>query len=530
VSRTLGVTSFRPDTRLAAAGAGLLAAGAGVAAAAFTASLFTGVPSPILSVGNATITLAPSWLKDFAVEQFGTADKAVLLAGIYTVIAAVAALAGLLGLRRPWLAQAITVILGLLALIAAATDRTSLSSPPVTVLPALVALVVSLVAISWLLSALGRRQQAQAGSWSEPHPGDDVGADFDRRKFLEAVAVTGAVLIAGGVGSRLLGPAQALASRRGITIPAAADAAGAVPAGASLDVRGLTPYLTSNADFYRIDTALTPPDVPAATWSLRIHGAVKNELELDFFELLDRRLVERRVTLTCVSNEIGGELIGNATWTGVLLADLLVEAGVQPGADAVLSTSADGFTAGTPIEALTDGRDAMIAVAMNGEPLPIEHGFPARMVVPGLYGYVSATKWLTDLEVTNFSKFSAYWTERGWSEQAPIKTASRIDVPASSATVRAGTVAVAGVAWAQHRGIKAVEVRVDGGEWQQTRLAAADGVDTWRQWVWEWSARPGDHVLEVRATDSAGEPQVVEQAPPRPDGATGLHRVGVTVT
>ncbi|CAN5880125.1 sulfite oxidase [soil metagenome] len=524
------MTRFRPATRLAAAATGLLAAGAGVAAAAFTASLFTGVPSPIESVGNATIDLAPAWLKDFAVEQFGTADKTVLRAGIFIVIAALAALAGLLGLRRPWLAQTITAGLGLLALVAAATDRTSLGSAPVTVLPALVAIVVSLVAISWLLSTLVRRRHAQAAPWGEPHPGDDVGADFDRRKFLEAVLAAGAVVAVGGIGSRLLGPAEALASRRDVMIPAAADTVGAVPRGASLPVRGITPYLTPNADFYRIDTALTPPDVPAATWSLRIHGAVDNVLELSFSDLLDRALVERRITLTCVSNEIGGGLVGNATWTGVLLADLLEEAGVRAGADAVLSTSADGFTAGTPIGALTGGRDAMIAVAMNGEPLPIEHGFPARMVVPGLYGYVSATKWVTDLEVTSFANFSAYWTDRGWSERAPVKTASRIDVPGSSADLKAGTVAVAGVAWAQGRGIDAVEVRVDGGSWQRARLATADGIDTWRQWVWEWPAEPGDHVLEVRATDGDGATQTSATTSPRPNGATGLHRVAVTVT
>jgi len=529
LNRTRAVTSFRTSTRLAAAGAGLLAAAAGVAAASLAAALFTGVPAPIVSVGNAVIDLAPPALKDFAVEQFGSTDKLVLLAAIIAVIALVAAAAGVIGLRHPRVAIAITATLGVLAVVAAATDRTSLGSAPVTVLPALLALVVSIGTLSWLLSALARRRHAESAAWGEPHPGDDVGADFDRRRFLEAVLATSAVVAIGGIGARLVGPAAAIASRKQTMIPAAADTAGAVPKGASLPVRGITSYLTDNEDFYRIDTALTPPDVPAGTWSLRIHGAVDNELEISFADLLKRRLVERRVTLTCVSNEIGGELAGNATWTGVLVKDLLDEAGVRAGADAVLSTSSDGFTAGTPIDALTDGRDAMIAVAMNGEPLPIEHGFPARMVVPGLYGYVSATKWLTDLEVTSFSEFSAYWTDRGWAAQAPIKTASRIDVPTSFATVKTGTVAVAGVAWAQHRGISKVEVRVDNGTWQQARLATADGSDTWRQWVWQWAAEPGTHTLEVRATDDDGETQTSQRTAPRPDGATGWHGVAVTV-
>ena len=523
------MASYRVSTRLCAAGAGLLAAAAGIAASSLAAAPLTGVPAPVVSVGNAAVDLAPAALRDFAVEQLGTADKPVLLGGILVVIALAAAVAGVVGLRRPSVAVAITAVLGLLALMAAATDRTSLAIAPVTIVPAVVAIAVSIGALSWMLAALSRRARAEAPDWGGSHPGDDVGADFDRRKFLEAVATASAVVVVGGVGSRLVGEAEAIASRRGVRIPRPANRAAPVPPGASLPVRGITPYLTPTASFYRIDTALTPPDVPAGTWSLRIHGMVDTEIELSFADLLSRRLVERRVTLTCVSNEVGGDLAGNATWTGVPLRDLLAEAGVQDGADAVLSTSADDFTAGTPLEAVTDGRDAMVAVAMNGEPLPIIHGFPARLVVPGLYGYVSATKWVTDIEVTRFADFAAYWTDRGWSEQGPIKTASRIDVPESFAPLEAGTVTVAGVAWAQTRGIERVEVRVDGGDWHEARLAAADGVDTWRQWVWEWPAESGDHTLEVRATDSTGQPQTSEQVPPRPDGASGWHAVDVTV-
>jgi DMSO/TMAO reductase YedYZ molybdopterin-dependent catalytic subunit len=203
---------------------------------------------------------------------------------------------------------------------------------------------------------------------------------------------------------------------------------------------------------------------------------------------------------------------------------------VSPEADAVKSTSADDMTIGTPLAALTDdGRDALLAVAMNGEPLPLEHGFPVRMVTPGLYGYVSATKWLVDLEVTRFQDFDAYWTPRGYAERAPIKTSSRIDVPRSFARVSPGPTPVAGVAWSQDRGIETVEVRVDGGPWQRARLAAEDNVDTWRQWVWQWDATPGNHRIEVRATDSTGYTQTSDRAPIAPDGSTGWHSVNVTV-
>jgi DMSO/TMAO reductase YedYZ molybdopterin-dependent catalytic subunit len=524
------VSSFRVGTRMAAAGAGILAAGAGVATSALVASLFTGLPTPLVSVGNAAVDLAPAALKDFAVSTFGTADKAVLLGGIYTVLAVVAATAGLLGLRRPRLALAVTAGLGGLALVAAATDRTSMVVAPVTLLPAGVALAVSLATLAWLLRALARRHDQPAAPGLQPHPGDDVGADFDRRAFLEAVLTTAAAAAAAGVATRLVGGTAAIASRAQVRLPPAADPAGPVPAGADLRVSGMPPYLTPNAAFYRIDTALDPPDVPAGSWSLRIHGLVDNELELDFPGLLRRRLVERRITLTCVSNEVGGDLIGNARWLGVPLAELLDEAGVQDGADALLSTSADGFTVGTPIAAVTDGRDALLAIGMNGAPLPIVHGFPARLVVPGLYGYVSATKWVTDIEVTRFDEFSAYWTDRGWAEQAPIKTASRIDVPAPDAELAAGRHAVAGVAWAQGRGIERVEVRVDDGDWRTARLGTEDGQDTWRQWVYAWDAEPGRHTLTVRATDTTGQTQPSDPAPPRPDGATGWHTRTVDVS
>ena len=274
-----------------------------------------------------------------------------------------------------------------------------------------------------------------------------------------------------------------------------------------VDLPGLSSFYTPNRDFYRVDTALVVPRVAAEDWRLRVHGRVRRELELDFGQLLARPLIERDITLSCVSNEVGGRYVGTARWVGAPLAELLREAGVEPGADQLVSRSADGFTVGTPTAVVLDGRDAMLAVAMNGEPLPLTHGFPVRMLVPGLYGYVSATKWLVDLELTSFGDFDPYWVRRGWARQAPVKTMSRIDTPRPLARQPAGRVAVAGVAWAQHRGIRRVEVRADGGPWRPARLAAEHSPDTWRQWVWPWEATPGRHTLEVRATDGTGATQ-----------------------
>jgi DMSO/TMAO reductase YedYZ molybdopterin-dependent catalytic subunit len=303
-----------------------------------------------------------------------------------------------------------------------------------------------------------------------------------------------------------------------------------MPVGASLDVEGITPFVTPNDEFYRIDTALLIPNVGVEDWTLQVTGMVDNPFELTFDQLQRYEIVEADVTLACVSNEVGGNLVGNARWRGVRLADVLADARVQPGADQLVGRAVDGFTTGAPLEVVTDGRDALIAIGMNGEPLPRRHGFPARLVVPGLYGYVSATKWLAELELTTFDAFDAYWVPRGWAERAPIKTQSRIDVPRPLATIAPGPTAVAGVAWAQTRGISRVEVQVDDGPWQEARLSEEVGADTWRQWVHEWDATPGSHDLRVRATDGTGETQTAERQPPRPDGATGQHGIVVTVS
>ena len=331
------------------------------------------------------------------------------------------------------------------------------------------------------------------------------------------------------VGRELITRHNVSAARAALRFPKPAVAAPPLPPGANLNIPGLSSFITPNGSFYRVDTALLLPQVDPATWQLRIHGMVQREVTLTFDQLLRRPLIEDYITLTCVSDPVGGPYVGNARWLGASLADLIRQARPLGGADQLLCTSVDGFTSGTPLQVVLDGRDALLTVAMNGRALPVEHGFPARMVVPGLYGYVSACKWVTDIEVTTFASAYAYWATRGWSQQGPIKTESRIDVPVSNSTIAPGRTPVAGVAWAQHKGVAAVEVRVDSGPWQQARLAAVPDIDTWRQWVWEWDATPGTHVLEARATDATGYTQTAVQAQPPPNGASGYPSAAVVV-
>jgi DMSO/TMAO reductase YedYZ molybdopterin-dependent catalytic subunit len=340
-----------------------------------------------------------------------------------------------------------------------------------------------------------------------------------------AVAALGAVLAATVRG----GAAVVSELRSRLVLPAPDSPAPPVPAGAELGLDGIGPLVTPNKDFYRIDTALRVPVVDPEGWRLKVTGLVEREIELDFAALLAKPLIERHVTIACVSNEVGGDLIGNARWLGWPVRDLLALAGPKAGADMVLSRSTDGWTAGTPLGVLTDSRDALLAVGMNGEPLPLEHGFPARLIVPGLYGYVSATKWVTELKLTRFADDVAYWTPRGWSERGPIKTSSRIDVPRGGRSVAAGDVAFGGVAWAQHTGIGKVELRVNRGDWQQAQLAPGISKDTWYQWKLALPLTPGQYEVQVRATDLDGVPQVEDRAPVAPSGATGFHTVTVDV-
>ncbi|MGH3274867.1 MAG: molybdopterin-dependent oxidoreductase, partial [Streptosporangiaceae bacterium] len=355
-------------------------------------------------------------------------------------------------------------------------------------------------------------------------------ADPRRRSFLTASAVIAGGAVVAGVGGNLLAElGNVSAARTALRIPRPALPAPPLPPGVDLKIPGLSPFITPNGQFYRVDTAIVLPEITPASWKLRIHGMVARELTLTFDDLIKRPLLENYVTLACVSNPVAGPYIGNAKWLGASLRSLLQEAGIRSGAEQLLCTSADGFSSGTPVTVSMDGRDAMLAVAMNGTALPVEHGFPVRLVVPGLYGYVSACKWITDIEVTTYAASSAYWAVRGWDQQAPVKTESRIDVPLA-ANLAAGTHPVAGVAWAQHKGIDAVEVRVDRGPWQEARLATVPGIDTWRQWVWNWDATPGSHLIESRATDATGYTQTALQEPPEPNGATGYPQAQVTVT
>ncbi|MBD0292913.1 MAG: molybdopterin-dependent oxidoreductase [Jiangellaceae bacterium] len=489
--------------------AGVAAAALGLGAAELGAGVLGRATTPVIAVGEAFIDRVPPWLKDLAVAWFGTADKAVLIAAVLAVLTLLSVGVGMLAVRHHAAGLAAAAGLGLVATLAVWTrpDATMTDLWP----PAL-GTGVSVLALDWLT----RRAAA-----SEP-------PSNDRRAFVKASLIGVALATVSYATGRWLGLRRSSVeeSRRGVGIDTDTPEP---PTGADVGVDGAVPWQTPNPVFYRIDTALSVPLLRAEDWRLRVHGLVAREVTLDFDQLLALGLVERWITLTCVSNEVGGYLAGNAVWSGVRVADVLALAEPQPDADAVKSTSADGFTVGTPLAVLTDGRDALFAVGMNGEPLPVEHGFPVRMVVPGLYGYVSATKWVVDVELSRFDAFDAYWTTRGWSEQAPVKVSSRIEVPARGARVNAGRVPVAGTAWAQHRGIQAVEVRVDGGSWQRAQLGVVPSADTWRQWVWEWDARPGEHLLEVRAVTADGEVQTGALAPPPPDGATGWHQVTVEV-
>ncbi|MCJ1672244.1 MULTISPECIES: molybdopterin-dependent oxidoreductase [unclassified Rathayibacter] len=497
---------------------GLVSAAVTLATAELVA-VFTGAGgSPLVAVGGFVIDIVPPGVKDTVIALFGTGDKLVLLVSLGIAVALLAIAAGLLEYRKtPLGVLVLAAVAGLGAL--AAVSREGASG--IDAAPS----VVGMVAGAMVLRAASARLRA----WDE----EPAQGSTDRRSFLRLVGIAGAAAVVAGVGARVVTAAASAvtAVREAVVLPTPAATAAPIPATGVLDsIEGISSYVTSNDDFYRIDTALSVPSVDPADWSLKITGMVEEEITLTWDELLALPLEEHLVTLSCVSNEVGGDLIGTALWLGYPIRELLARARPTAGADMVLSRSIDGFTASSPLEVLTDeGRASLLAVGMNGQPLPVEHGFPVRMVVPGLYGYVSATKWVTELKVTTFEDDVAYWSTRGWTERGPIKVESRIDVPRQGQAVPAGTVAVAGVAWAPHTGISKVEVQIDGGAWQSARLAEAVTADTWIQWVYEWDAIAGDHVVLVRATDSEGLVQTQDEAPPAPDGATGWHMRTVTV-
>ncbi|MGP4093909.1 molybdopterin-dependent oxidoreductase [Nonomuraea sp. KM90] len=541
--------------------AGLVSGGVALGIAQLVAGFVGPETFPVVAVGDATVDLTPAPVKDFAIRTFGENDKAVLVGGVLVVLAGVAALIGVLAWRRLAYGFAGLAAFGVIGALAVVTrpDAGLLDASPTVV-----GVAVGAWALAWLVRRAGGRRGAgpapdtasasaasvpltlvgaeratsavgeQAGDGAERPAVMRAGGEpvaFDRRRLL--TGAVGGVVVAGAAGvlGQQLGGRQAVdAARTGVALPRPATPAKPLPAGADLRIRGLSPFVTPNRDFYRVDTALVVPQVDPNDWKLRIHGLVDRPVELTYADLLKMPLTEADVTLACVSNEVGGPYVGNARWLGVRMSEVLRRAGLRSDADMLLSTSADGFTCGTPVDVVMDGREALFAVAMNGEVLPVDHGFPVRQVVPGLYGYVSATKWVVDIKVTRFDRDEAYWTPRGWSAKGPIKTQSRIDVPKSGDSLKAGGTTIAGVAWAQHTGVDAVEVRVDRGQWRQAKLAEVPGPDTWRQWSIDWAATPGEHTIEVRATDASGYTQTDQLAPPAPDGATGWHSITVKVS
>jgi DMSO/TMAO reductase YedYZ molybdopterin-dependent catalytic subunit len=504
--------------------AGVLAGGAGLAVAELVAALVAPAASTLFAGGAAVVDAVPPGLKDVAVEWFGTNDKAVLLATIGVVLALGAALAGWLELRRAPIGAVLMGVVGVVGVVVALLRP---SATPLWALPSAIGLGAGVL----LLRAAVARLRPVPGR-SEVSAGETPGSAVDRRSFLTVSGITVGVAVLALAGSRVLsmGSSAISAVREKLRLPAARTPAPPVPAGADLKLDDLAPYVTPNSDFYRIDTALIVPQLNPQDWSLEVRGLVDEPFTLTWDELMELPMEEHYVTLSCVSNAVGGDLVGNALWLGYPIRALLERAKPQAGADMVLSRSDDGFSAGTPLEVLQDpDRESLLAIGMNGEPLPLEHGFPARLVVPGLYGYVSATKWVTSLEVTTFDADEGYWTPRGWSALGPIKIASRIDVPRLSVPPSAGAVTVAGVAWAQHTGISKVEVRADGGDWVTAELAETVGPDTWRQWHVSIDLEAGYHSLSARATDSDGQVQTETKAPPAPDGASGWQTISINV-
>ncbi|MFI5931576.1 molybdopterin-dependent oxidoreductase [Actinoplanes sp. NPDC051494] len=481
---------------------GVLSAALGVAAAELLAAATRPQAGPLVAVGGAVIDAAPTPVKEFAVRTLGTNDKPVLLGTIALVLVLFTAAVGIIGFRRRWVTIAGAAVFGLAGAAAALARPASIGWD---VIPSLIGAAIA----GLLLFHLAR-------------PSREV--TIDRRKFLRAAVVLGGgALIAGATAEtvkRVRGGAVTK-SREAIAFPAPADPAKPLPSGIADGFY--------SEKLYRVDTALTVPRIDVSTWRMRIHGMVGREVELSFDDLLKRPLIERDITLNCVSNEVGGPYVGTARWLGVPLAPLLAELGVDPAADQLVARSVEGMTIGTPVATINDGRDAMLVVGMNGEPLPLEHGFPVRMLTPGLYGYAGACKWITDLELTTFADYDAYWVKRGWGARGPVKTASRIDKPQPFAKLDGPTVTIAGVAWAQGRGIRNVEVRVDDRAWAKADLLPVPSSDTWVQWRYNWDSTPGPHTFAVRATDGTGAIQAEERVTPFPDGATGWHSITATV-
>jgi DMSO/TMAO reductase YedYZ molybdopterin-dependent catalytic subunit len=489
--------------------AGLSSAAAAIGAGHLVAALLDPAASPLLAVGSVAIDLAPTPAKEFVVRTLGTWDKPVLVAAVALVLAVVSAAIGLLAWRHR---VAALVAIGGLGLVGAVATIYRLGWP--ASVPSLIAAVTGVAALALLTRAPRRAQRTAA----------DVSS---RRRLLLGVALVGAAgVLAGSAGAVL--DQLGRGARRVFRLPAPRSAAAALPAG--VQVPDATPFVTPPGRFYRVDISLVTPRISTEGWSLTIDGLVDRPMTLSYEDLLALPMIERDITLTCVSNEVGGPYVSTARWLGVPFSELIAQVGVRPGVDQVFSYSLDsGYTCSTPYQAVSDGRDAMIVVGMNGEPLPDERGFPARMLVPGLFGFVSATKWLKRIEFTTYARRTAYWTQRKWATDAPVLTQSRIDVPASLGTVPRNKPVLAGIAWAQQRGIEKVEIKIDDGPWQATTLAADAGVDLWRQWSFRYDGPPGRHTAQVRATDRTGLVQPEARTRVFPSGATGWHQIQFTV-
>jgi DMSO/TMAO reductase YedYZ molybdopterin-dependent catalytic subunit len=496
-------------------------------AASVIIGLFFGLSNPLVAVGSLAIDLAPPGLKSVVISLFGTNDKIFIIGGLVLVVLVLAALVGILQHRFPPFGVTLFLVIALVAVVAILTRA---GGSFADVIPTILGTILGLL----LLRTLERRLELwRLAATRKPTRNAQRSPLFERRSFLRLAVGYGATALIVGAGAQFVTTATtaAAAVRRKITLPKAVKPAPVIPASAELTVPGISPYIVPATDFYRIDTALSVPSIDPGTWKLRIGGMVENPIEISFAELLGLPLEEHIITLACVSQEVGGDLIGNALWLGYPIRKLLARARPTAGADMVLSTSVDGFTASTPLPVLQDiDTAAILAVGMNGKTLPPEHGFPVRMVVPGLYGYVSATKWLVNLKVTTFAKDQAYWTPRGYSAKGPVKLSSRIDTPRDGRNLAEGSVAIAGVAWDQHHGISAVQVRIDDGPWRDASLATVVTIDSWLQWSLAWDAKKGNHSITVRAINAKGEVQTAAPVGPVPNGSTGLHTIMVSVS
>jgi DMSO/TMAO reductase YedYZ molybdopterin-dependent catalytic subunit len=504
--------------------AGVAAASVSLGVAQLVGIPFSARADARAAIGSVGVDLTPGPIKEWAIQTLGSLDKLFLAVVVLVVIATIAAIAGTLETRRRPFGSAAIAAAGVLGCIAVLSRQ---GATALDTIPTVAGAACGVAA----LRLLTRR------FWPDPEDPENPEdrADHDEpdagRRSLVLYGLLGFGVVSGVVGAVITRLVHSVAAdRTSFTLPRPRTSAPPIPADVQPNGVALPSFVTASADFYRVDTALSVPQLSHGDWRLRVHGLVDREATYSFDDLAHFDVVEKVVTLTCVSNPVGGNLISTGVWTGYRVADLLAAAGVHADADMVLSTSIDGFTAGTPVKALTDGRDALLAVGLNGQPLPIEHGYPARLVVPGLYGYVSATKWVVEMELTRFDRAKAYWTRQGWAARAPIKTESRIDVPKSGQKVPMGPVVFGGVAWAQNRGVRAVEVLIDGGVWQPAEQGASYSNETWRLWSFPWQAKsPGRHTITVRATDNTGAVQTADQVDPVPDGATGWHTVHFTV-